>query len=221
MRIAEVIGTVTLSRLSSELARERRLKLAVPLSLADLTGRREAASRTAGRVRRAGRRHRRPDRHERRRRGRAAVSSRSQTGRRLQRRDPGSTFELERSKATLSSTLLRPAELSVDTSSATKRPDDDDKGTETMVNAHKIKQDICEIGRRIYSQGLRRRQRRQHHGPHQRERGALHADDALQGLPEARGHLHRRHEGQAARRPQEADQRSAAAPGDLRSSGPT
>ena len=83
-----------------------------------------------------------------------------------------------------------------------------------MNNVHKLKQEICEIGRRIYNKGFAAANDGNISYPPRRERGALHADDDLQGLHEARRPLHRRHGGQAALRPPQAHQRGAAAPGD-------
>ena len=90
-----------------------------------------------------------------------------------------------------------------------------------MMNVHRMKQEICEIGDRIYNKGFAAANDGNITLSHQRERSALHADDALQGLPEARRHLHGRHGGQADRRQQEAVERGAAAPGDHEGSGPT
>ena len=45
-----------------------------------------------------------------------------------------------------------------------------------MVNIHKIKQEICDIGDRLYKTGFCRRQRRQHQLSRQRNRSGLHAD---------------------------------------------
>ena len=83
-----------------------------------------------------------------------------------------------------------------------------------LMNLHQLKHEICDIGRRIYNKGFAAGNDGNISYRLSRERSALHADDDLQGLHEARRSVHRRHGRQAARRQAETHQRNPAAPGD-------
>ena len=52
-----------------------------------------------------------------------------------------------------------------------------------MVNAHKIKQDICEIGRRIYDKGFAAANDGNISVRDQRQPGAVHSHNALERVP--------------------------------------
>ena len=78
----------------------------------------------------------------------------------------------------------------------------------------KLREQMCEIGRRVYAKGFAAANDGNISYRLSEDRSPLHADDGVQGLHEARRHLHGRHRRQAGRRQAQAVQRDPAAPGD-------
>ena len=84
-----------------------------------------------------------------------------------------------------------------------------------MMSEWKLREQMCEIGRRVYAKGFAAANDGNISYPPGDDRRPLHADHGLQGLHEARRHLHGRLRRQAVSRQAQADQRDPAAPGGL------
>ena len=87
-------------------------------------------------------------------------------------------------------------------------------GNGTVMNEWKFREQMCEIGRRIYNKGFAAANDGNISLPARRGSGALHADAGVEGLHEARRPLHRRPGRQAGLRQAEAVERDPAAPDD-------
>ena len=87
-----------------------------------------------------------------------------------------------------------------------------------MINEFKIKQEICEIGHRLYAKGFAAANDGNISVRIGENEVLCTPTQVLARASEARRHLQGRHERQAARRHEEADQRGPAAPGDLQAS---